>query len=71
MGGGGAAAAEPVYKLFGKKGLGVDEMPPVDTPVGDFIGYHNRKGTHGQNSYDWGQFLNFADRHFGFVRKAK
>jgi hypothetical protein len=57
--------AEPVYQLFGEKGLGVDDMPPVETPVGDFIGYHNRKGTHGLNDYDWQQFLNFADRHFG------
>jgi hypothetical protein len=60
-----AKAAETVYKLFGKAGLGVDEMPPVETPVGDAIGFHNRKGTHGLNDYDWQQFLNFADRHFG------
>ncbi len=65
--------AGPVYQLFGEKGLGVpalsgvegDDMPPVETPVGDFIGYHNRKGTHGLNDYDWQQFLKFADRHFG------
>ena len=63
-----AKAAEPVYQLFGETGLGVDDWPPVETPVGDFIGYHNRKGTHGQNDYDWEQFLNFADRHFGFAR---
>lgn len=63
-----ARAAGPVYQLFGETGLGVDDWPPVETPVGDFIGYHNRKGTHGQNDYDWEQFLNFADRHFGFAR---
>jgi hypothetical protein len=62
-----ARAAGPVYKLFGKVGLGRDEMPPVETPVGDAIGFHNRKGTHGINDYDWDQFLNFADRYFGFV----
>ena len=60
-----AKYAEPVYQLFGKKGLGVDDMPPVETPVGDFIGYHNRKGTHGLTDYDWQQFLSFADRHLG------
>ena len=65
-----AKFAEPVYRLFGKKGLGVDQMPAVETPVGDFIGYHNRKGTHGQNNYDWEQFLNFADRHFGIAKTA-
>jgi hypothetical protein len=57
--------AEPVYQLFGKKGLGVDDMPPVETPVGDTIGYHIRKGTHNLTDYDWQQFLNFADRHLG------
>jgi len=57
--------AEPVYKLFGEKGLGVEDMPPVETPVGDFIGFHMRKGGHGLTDYDWQQFLNFADRHLG------
>ena len=65
-----AKNADPVYKLFGKVGVGVDEMPKVDIPVGDFIGYHNRTGTHGQNNYDWEQFLNFADRHLGIKRAA-
>lgn len=60
--------AEPVYQLFGKVGLGVADMPPVETPVGDFIGYHNRKAGHGLNDYDWEQFLNFADRHFGVTK---
>jgi hypothetical protein len=58
--------AEPVYALFGKRGLGVEDMPAVEKPVGDFIGFHNRKGGHDLNGYDWQQFLNFADRHFGF-----
>ncbi|HEY5504091.1 MAG TPA: hypothetical protein VIK28_02965, partial [Sedimentisphaerales bacterium] len=60
-----AKYAEPVYRLFGKKGLGVDDMPPLETPVGDTIGYHIRKGTHNLTDYDWQQFLNFADRHLG------
>jgi hypothetical protein len=66
-----AKAAEPVYKLFGKVGLGVEQMPPVETPVGDTIGYHNRKGGHGTTEYDWKQFLRFADRHFGIARVEK
>jgi len=66
-----AKAAEPVYKLFGKAGLGVEEMPAVDTPVGDTIGYHNRKGGHGITEFDWKQFLKFADRHFGIAAKEK
>jgi hypothetical protein len=63
-----AKFAEPVYALFGKKGLGVSEMPPVETPVGDWIGYHNRKGGHGVTDYDWEQWLNFADRHFAVAK---
>ncbi|HEV1993384.1 MAG TPA: hypothetical protein VGR03_03540, partial [Candidatus Acidoferrum sp.] len=66
-----AKAAEPVYKLFGRAGLGADEMPPVETPVGNFIGFHNRKGSHGLNEYDWEQFLNFADRQFGKEKVLK
>jgi hypothetical protein len=30
--------AEPVYALFGKPGLGVAQWPPVNQPVGEFIG---------------------------------
>lgn len=56
--------AEPVYRLFGKTGLGVAEMPAVNQPVGDFIGYHIRTGKHDVTKYDWEQYLNFVDRHF-------
>jgi hypothetical protein len=56
-----------IYKLFGKRGLEVNYMPPAETPVGDFIGYHNRKDGHGLNRYDWERFLAFADRHFGIA----
>lgn len=60
-----AKHAEPVYRLFGKKGLGVEAMPPVNQPVGDTIGYHIRTGNHDVKEYDWEQYLKFADRHFG------
>lgn len=58
-----AQAAEPVYALFGRKGLGVAAMPPLDTPVGETIGYHNRTGKHDMTAYDWAQYLDFADGH--------
>ncbi len=58
-----AKHAEPVYELFGLKGVATDEMPPVDHPVGDTIGYHIRTGKHDTTAYDWQQYLNFADRH--------
>ncbi len=64
-----AKFAQPVYQLFGKKGVIVDDMPPLETPVGDTIGYHIRKGTHGLTEYDWTQFLNFSDRHFALNKK--
>lgn len=57
--------AEQVYRLFGLRGLGVKEMPAVNKPVGETIGYHIRSGEHDITSYDWQQYLDFADRHFG------
>ena len=58
-----ATAAEPVFRLLGRGGLGVAEMPVPDRPVGDRIGYHLRRGPHALTAYDWDQYLSFADRH--------
>jgi hypothetical protein len=63
-----AKNAEPVYRLFGRAGLGVDTMPAVDHPVGEKIGYHIRTGKHDVTDYDWEQYLNFADKHFVKVK---
>lgn len=59
-----ALHAEPVYRLFGPTGLGVDGMPAVNQPVGEAIGYHIRSGGHDITRFDWECFLDFADRHF-------
>lgn len=59
-----AKNAEPVYQLFGKPGLGVEQQPAPNHPVGNFIAYHLRIGSHDVMEYDWEQWLNFADRHF-------
>ncbi len=64
----GAKNAEPVYRLFGLSGLGVDKMPPVNKSVGDFIGYHVRSGKHDITAYDWKQYLNFVEKHFSLKR---
>lgn len=63
--------AEPVYRLFGKAGLGVNDLPALNQSVGDFIGYHVRTGKHDVTDFDWEQYLNFADRHFGKAGNKK
>lgn len=66
-----AKNAEPVYALFGKKGLGVTGMPPVDHPVGETIRYHIRTGKHDFTFYDWQQYLDFSDKQFGRSRQSQ
>lgn len=61
----GGKLAEPVYALFGKAGLGMDEPPAPDRSVGDFIGYHNRTGKHDILLFDWEHYMDFADKHWG------
>jgi hypothetical protein len=67
----GARGAEPVYRLLGRAGLGVREMPRADRPVGDTIGYHLRSGPHDITRYDWARYLDFADRHLRTVRGSR
>ena len=56
--------AEPVYRLWGRTGLGESDMPAANAPViGDGLAYHIRSGGHDINAYDWAQYLNFADLH--------
>jgi len=57
-----AKAAEPVYLLLGKDGLGVAEPPAPDRSVGGTIGYHRRTGVHALTTWDWERYLDFADR---------
>ena len=58
-----ARHAQPAYQLFGRTGVGVEEMPAVNHPVGHSVGYHIRSGDHEITPYDWQQYLDFADRH--------
>ena len=55
--------ANPVYHLYGKQGLPVDEQPAIHQPVMGTIGYHIRSGKHDVTAYDWQCYLDFADFH--------
>ncbi|MCS7185596.1 MAG: acetylxylan esterase [Armatimonadota bacterium] len=63
-----AKFADPVYKLLGKDGLPVQEMPSLNKPVMGTIGYHIRSGGHALTEYDWERYMDFADKHFGLSR---
>lgn len=63
-----ARAAEPVYRLFGKRGLEVAEMPALGAPIMNTIGFHYRTGKHEVTGYDWDRFMDFADKHFAIKR---
>jgi hypothetical protein len=58
--------SSPVYQLYGFEHLLKVSQPPVDEPliVGK-QGYHIRTGKHALTEYDWEQYLDFADKHFG------
>lgn len=58
-----ARGADPVFRLLGRQGLGVEEMPPINQAVGQTVGYHIRSGGHDITPYDWQRYLDFADRH--------
>jgi len=55
-----AKYASEVYKLYGYEGITADDMPPVNTPVMNRVGYHIRTGKHDVTVYDWEQYLKFA-----------
>ncbi len=59
-----AVAAEPVYKLYGKQGLGTDQMPAAGQPILHDIGYLMHAGGHGTVPADWNVFLQFMLQHF-------
>ena len=58
----GVRNADPAYHLFGKKGIGTDEMPAVHSPIMNTTGYHIREGKHDVTSYDWDRYMDFADK---------
>jgi hypothetical protein len=58
-------ASEVYEKAYGKKGLGIDEIPLPEHPVHlGAIGYHLKSGAHLLDEYNWDKYLDFCDLHF-------
>lgn len=57
-----AVAAGPVFRLLGKEDLGTVQMPPLDAPIYNTLGFQIHKGIHAVLSEDWDKFLYFADK---------
>ncbi len=50
-----------VYELYGKAGISSAEMPPINQPIQNTVAYHIRNGRHAVTSYDWDQYINWAN----------
>ena len=59
-----AVAAAPVYRLFGKRSLETDSLPPPGVPVLNDLGYYMHKGGHGAMPADYSVFIRFIKLHF-------
>jgi hypothetical protein len=59
------AAADPVYRLLGVRGLEATRLPDPGRLSSGKLGYFIRPGKHSMTRQDWGAFLDFADHHFG------
>jgi hypothetical protein len=60
-----AQAAEPVYALFGKKGVGTGPFPaPKDDSMLNTLGYYMHEGPHGVLPDDHTIFIRFMMKHF-------
>lgn len=58
-----AMGADPVYELYGARGLDQSSLKPYDP--GAELAFWLRPGTHGVVKEDWPAFLAFLDAHFG------
>jgi hypothetical protein len=60
----GGVYAGPVYKLLGKKDLGVTEFPPLETTLTDGdLAFRQHSGGH-TTGPNWPTFINWASRYF-------
>lgn len=58
-----AVAAEPVYKLLGKKGLGTTKFPAAGEPILHDLGYFMHDGGHGTVPGDFAVYIRFIQIH--------
>jgi hypothetical protein len=65
-----AVAAEPVYRLLGKQGLGTNQIPPAGKAILHTIGYYMHDGGHGTRPSDWDVFLKFMQMHLQPARES-
>ena len=56
--------ASPVYELYGMRGMTSAEMPEIEQPIMNDVGYHIRQGKHSITLYDWRNYLDFCDKVF-------
>ncbi len=59
-----AIAAEPVYRLFGKRGLETKVMPDPGEAILHDVGYYMHAGGHGTLPSDYDIFIKFMKKHF-------
>jgi len=60
-----ARRASEVYHLLELKGLEVENVPPIESPIHEGrIGHHIHAGRHDLIEYDWHRYLDFADKHW-------
>jgi hypothetical protein len=65
-----AVAAGQVYKLLGKRDLGVDQFPEIETALTDGdIAYRQHRGGH-VTGPNWPTFLTFAGRYLSLQKGA-
>jgi len=62
-----AVAAGPVWRLYGRVGLGTRAYPEVGRSVGEFVRYHVRAGRHDLLLEDWQHFADMADDMLGLA----
>jgi hypothetical protein len=58
-----AVAAEPVYKLLGKQGLGTTTFPRAGEPILHDVGYIMHDGGHGTVPADFDVYIRFIEMH--------